>query len=82
MREEFRGYIRETQGYNKMILSGDENIVKALSDPQKMSGLLSFVVDEILVKNEARENSKGIDQPQRSNENVMQQKENLPAAMR
>ena len=82
LREEFRGHIRETESYNKMILSGDENVAKALNDPEKMSDLCSLVFGEILNKINPQENSKTVDQPQQSKENVMQQNENIPSAFR
>jgi hypothetical protein len=82
LREEFRGHIRETESYNKMILSGNENVAKALNDPEKMSDLCSLVFGEILNKINPQENSKTVDQPQQSKENVMQQNENIPSAFR
>ena len=43
LREEFRGHIRGTEGYNKMILSGDGNISRVLNDLSKWSACMRIL---------------------------------------
>ena len=78
LRNELREHIRGTEGYNKMILSGDGNISEALNDPEKMARLLTSVVDEVVEKMEQNEPPSANDNPQRNNEKEMNQAESIP----
>ena len=76
LREEFRGYIRETEGFNKMILSGDANISRVLNEPQKLDSVTASVFNEITEKMDRnKEVSKG-DEPQKNNEMETNREEN------
>jgi hypothetical protein len=75
LREEFRGHIQGTKGYQRMIQSGDGNIAKILEDPEKMSLVLADVVNGIMEKMNPHEKAPTNDAPQRSNEMEVQPKE-------
>ena len=77
LREEFRGHIRGTEGYNKIILSGDGNISQVLNDPEKMARVLTSVANEIVEKMEPKEQISQNDEPQRNNEKEMKQEESI-----
>ena len=79
LREEFRGYIRQTQAYNKMILSGNANISNILSDPAKMALVYGDVARGISDQLGLNENEPQNNEPQISNEKTMNQNENVPA---
>ena len=81
LREEFRGHIRGTEGYQKMILSGDGNISTILNDPGKMDCVYADIFNEIVQKMEKKERSSTNDEPQRSNEKEMNQGEMAPKTM-
>lgn len=50
MREEFRGHIKDTLVYKKLILSGDKNVSDVLKDPEQMKNVLSEVAKGIAEK--------------------------------
>ena len=81
LREQFRGHIRETEGYNRMIRSGDGNISRILSDPQKMEMVYGDVLNGIMGKMEQNKPSRQNDAPQRTNEMEMQKSESGPRVM-
>ena len=78
LREEFRGYIRQTQAYNKMILSGNANISNILGDPAKMALVYGDVARGISDQLGLNENEPQNNEPQISNEKTMNQNENVP----
>jgi hypothetical protein len=81
LKEQFRGHIRETEGYNRMIRSGDGNISRILSDPQKMEMVYGDVLNGIMGKMEQNKPSRQNDAPQKTNEMEMQKSENAPRVM-
>ena len=81
LREEFRGYIRETEGYNKMIQSGDANVNAILNDLPKMARVYSDVVQSILAKLEPSRKSPEPVEPQRNNEKQMEPATRGPLGM-
>ena len=78
MREKSREYIRETEGYKKLILSGDGNISEVLDDPEKMARLLTSVANEVVEKLEQNEQTRKNEEPQKNNEKEMNRGENIP----
>jgi hypothetical protein len=81
LKEQFRGHIRETEGYNRMIRSGDGNISRILSDPQKMEMVYGDVLNGIMGKMEQNKPSRQNDAPRRTNEMEMQKSESAPRVM-
>lgn len=65
LREEFREHIRETEGYRKMILSGDDNISKVLSDPQKLTSVYTNVITGLAEKMTQKANVSMANDPQK-----------------
>ena len=57
----FREHIRETEGFKKLIRSGDDHVNGVLGDPEKMNVVFSDITNEIKVMT-------GYDQPQRQND--------------
>ena len=78
LREEFRGHIRETETYNKMIQSGDDNVSKVLNDPQKIADICACAGNEILEKIGHKEKTQTNKEPQRNNEMEMQHSQSAP----
>lgn len=78
LREEFCGHIRETEGYRKMILSGDGNISVVLNDPQKMASVYADVVNGILEKMGQNEEIPENNEPQRDNQKTVNLEGNAP----
>jgi hypothetical protein len=81
LKEQFRGHIRETEGYNRMIRSGDGNISRILSDPQKMEMVYGDVLNGIMGKMEQNKPSRQNDAPRRTNDMEMQKSESAPRVM-
>jgi hypothetical protein len=72
LREEFREHIRETEVYRKMILSGDDNISKVLSDPQKLTGVYTNVITGLAEKMTQKANVSVANEPQKHMEKERQ----------
>jgi ferritin-like metal-binding protein YciE len=81
LREQFRGHIRETEGYNRMIRSGDGNISNVLNDPPKMACVYADVLNGIMEKMDQNVKDPKNDEPQRNNEMEMNQGENIPQSL-
>jgi cytidylate kinase len=73
MREEIRGHIRETEGYQKMILSGDDNITAILNDPEKRHYVYTDIFNSAAEKMEQNVKPPINDELQRNNEKEMKQ---------
>ena len=78
LREEFRGHIRGTEGYNKMLLSGDDNISTVLNDPEKMACVYADVLNGIMEKVDQNKKPSNNDEPQRNKEKTMYLGESAP----
>jgi hypothetical protein len=81
LREKFRGHIRETKGYHKMILSGDSNISAVLNDPRKMASVYADVLNGIMEKVGQNGKPAQNNEPKRNNEMEMNHKENAPKVL-
>jgi hypothetical protein len=79
LREEILGHIRETRGYNKMILLGDDNISRVLNDAQNRANMCTDVFNEVYEKMNQNEKVKTSDEPQQTNEKTIQQGESRPS---
>ena len=77
MREEIRGHIRETEGYQKMILSGDDNITKILNDPERRHYVYTDIFNSAAEKMEQNVEPPVNDEPQRNNEKEMKQENSM-----
>lgn len=76
---EFRAQIRNTESYNRLINSGDENISKVLSNPVNTQNILANISKEILEHtNQAQHNQ---DAPNRNHEPQISQPEQAPRAI-
>jgi hypothetical protein len=73
MREEIRGHIRATEGYQKMILSGDDNITAILNDPVKRHCVYTDIFNSAAEKMEQNVKPPINDELQRNNEKEMKQ---------
>lgn len=81
MREKSREYIRETEGYKKLILSGDGNVSEVLNEPEKIARVLTSVASEVVEKMEQNEQLPQNDEIQKNNEMEMNQIENAPKVL-
>jgi hypothetical protein len=73
MREEIRGHIRETEGYKKLILSGDDNITAILNDSEKRHYVYTDIFNSAAEKMEQNVKPPINDELQRNNEKEMKQ---------
>jgi cytidylate kinase len=77
MREEIRGHIRETEGYKKLILSGDDNITAILNDSEKRHYVYTDIFNSAAEKMEQNVKPPINDELQRNNEKEMKQEESI-----
>jgi hypothetical protein len=76
-----RGHIRETECFQKMSTSGDENIRSALENPEKMSMIVSAVTNSIMDKAGPGPKENINDVPQRNNQRDMEQPQSAPKSL-
>ena len=77
LREKFRGHIRDTFGYKKLIMTGDRNITNVLNDPEQMKKVFADVTKSILGNANQGEKSIANSVPQKNHEIVINPPENV-----
>lgn len=80
-KNELRDRIRETECFQKMSTSGDDNIRSVLDNPGKMSMVLSTVTNSIMENSGHNQKENVNEVPLRSNEMAKEQPQSAPRAM-
>ena len=81
LRTEYRGYIRQTNCFQKLAGSGDNNIHSVLGDPAKMNSVLSVVSNSIMEITGYTEEKPNVDAPQKTNEQLEKPAEGIGLSM-
>lgn len=80
-KNEIRGHIRQTESFQKMLRSGDENITSVLDDYEKMSKVLSDVTNSIMENSGYNEKQNVNQVPEKTNVMEKEQPQSAPMAM-